>query len=91
MNPSIPILAVLLSATPLLAADAKSAKAELAANTVILNETAVKNLRLQTLEADDQEFEETVFALGRIEVIPERRAAVSSRVSGRVVALEGNL
>ena len=91
MNPSIPILAVLLSATPLLAAEAKSAKAELAANTVILNETAVKNLRLQTLEADEQEFEETVFALGRIEVIPERRAAVSSRVSGRVVALEAVL
>jgi membrane fusion protein, heavy metal efflux system len=60
---------------------------EEAANTVILNEVGVKNLRIETVEAEEIDFEETVFALGRIGAIPERRAVVASRIPGRIVEL----
>lgn len=55
------------------------------ARTVILDETAVKNLRLETAEATEVPFEETIFALGRIEVLPGKRAVLSSRIAGRAV------
>lgn len=58
-----------------------------AGNTVILNETGVKNLRIETVVAEEGEFEETFFALGHIEAIPASVAAVSSRVPGRIVQL----
>ncbi|TAG08028.1 MAG: hypothetical protein EAZ42_12055, partial [Verrucomicrobia bacterium] len=57
-------------------------------NTTILDETGVKNLRIETVEAEETTFEETVFALGRIAEIPERRGVLSSRISGRVIGLE---
>jgi len=76
-------LSLLLTAS-LWAADRASA-----ANTVILDETGVKNLKLQTVEAEVGVFEETIFALGRIDVYPGRRAAISSRIAGR--ALEVNV
>jgi cobalt-zinc-cadmium efflux system membrane fusion protein len=53
------------------------------ANTVVLDETGVKNLRIETQVVEETEFEETVFALGRIEVFPGHRAVVSSRIPGR--------
>ncbi len=56
-------------------------------NTVILDETSVKNLDIQTVEAEETLFEETVFALGRIEVLPGRNAIVSSRVPGRAYSV----
>lgn len=56
-------------------------------NTVVLDANAVANLRLETASAEPREFEETVFALGRIEPRPDATAALSSRISGRVVAL----
>lgn len=55
---------------------------------VILNEAVVKNLGLETYEVEERDFEETVFALGRIEPIPGRTASVSSRIPGRVVRLK---
>lgn len=55
------------------------------ANSVILNETAVKNLRIQTVLAQEQSFHETIFALGRIDVRPGFSAVVSSRIPGRAV------
>ncbi|MGE9295614.1 MAG: efflux RND transporter periplasmic adaptor subunit, partial [Puniceicoccales bacterium] len=58
-----------------------------AANTIILDEVGVRNLRLETVFADEQIFEETVFAIGRIEEIPSSRSAISSRIAGRVVDL----
>ena len=58
-----------------------------AANTVILDETGVKNLRIQTEMVEERDFETTAFAVGRIEEKPENRAVVSSRISGRVVEL----
>jgi len=60
---------------------------EKAAATVILNETGVQNLKIQTVEVEETDFEQTVFALGRIQAIPERRAVVSSRVAGRIMEL----
>src|SRR5436190_20066304 len=64
---------------------------EEAANTVILDEVGEKNLKIETVEAEETEFEETVFALGRIEPIPERRAVVASRVHGRILELKTTL
>ena len=56
-------------------------------NTIVLDETGVKNLRIETVEAEETDFEETVFALGRIAEIPENHAVLSSRISGRVTEL----
>lgn len=58
-----------------------------AANTIVLDETGMKNLRIETVQVEETDFEETIFALGRIETIPAKVAAVSSRISGRIVAL----
>ncbi len=57
-------------------------------NTIVLDEIGVKNLRIETVEVEEADFEETAFALGRIEEIPESHAVVSSRVSGRVMGLD---
>lgn len=62
--------------------------AELVAGRVILDPAGVKNLGIQTAPVLKKTFEETLFALGRIEVIPSRRAVVSSRISGRIVELK---
>ncbi len=59
-----------------------------AANTVVLDETGVKNLRIETVEAEETDFEATIFSLGRIEAIPGKVAAVSTRISGRIVELK---
>src|SRR5690606_15361921 len=39
-------------------------------DTIILDETGVKNLRIETITAEERDFEETAFALGRIETVP---------------------
>ena len=72
-------LSLLLSFTALIAAEP--------AAPVILDAVGVANLRLETAVAETGEFEETVFALGRIEVYPGRRAVISSRIPGRAVAV----
>ncbi|HBJ86856.1 MAG TPA: hypothetical protein DDZ88_23965 [Verrucomicrobiales bacterium] len=59
-----------------------------AANTVVLDETGVKNLRIETVEVEETDFEATIFSLGRIEAIPSKIAAVSSRIAGRIVELK---
>lgn len=62
-------------------------------NTVILDETAVLNLGLETAIAEERRFETTVFAVGRIEEIPARRYSLSSRIPGRaleIFAFEGD-
>lgn len=61
-----------------------NAFASRADNTVVLDETAVKNLRIETVVVEETAFEETIFAIGRIEVYPGRRAVLSSRIAGRV-------
>jgi membrane fusion protein, heavy metal efflux system len=65
--------------------------ADEAANTVILTETAVKNLGIETAEAEETEFEQTVFSIGRIRVAPGSRAIVSSRIPGRALAVEAHI
>jgi cobalt-zinc-cadmium efflux system membrane fusion protein len=61
---------------------------EKAAATVILDETGVKNLKIETVETEETDFEQTVFALGRIQAIPEKRAVVASRIPGRVMEIK---
>ena len=56
-------------------------------NLVILDETAVINLRLKTEMIEARDFEETVFAVGRVEEIPSKRYSVSSRIAGRAIAV----
>ncbi|MGJ8651360.1 MAG: efflux RND transporter periplasmic adaptor subunit [Opitutaceae bacterium] len=72
----------LLSITNVHAAEETSGK-----NIIILDDAAVKNLRIQTEEAEERDFESTVFAIGRIEEIPSRRSVLSSRIAGRISAL----
>lgn len=64
-------------------------RAAVAVPPVILTEQGVKNLGLETVTVEEADFETTTFALGRTEAIPEKRAILSSRVSGRVI--ENNL
>jgi multidrug efflux pump subunit AcrA (membrane-fusion protein) len=78
-----PLLCLALSGTAPAAEDSKRAS-----NTIVLDETGVKNLRIETVEAEEADFEEAVFTLGRIETIPTRIAAVSSRIAGRIVELK---
>jgi len=56
---------------------------------VILDENSVKNLRLELAEAEETTFEETIFALGHLEVLPGRKAVVSSRIPGRAFSVLG--
>ncbi len=57
------------------------------AATVILTADSVKNLGIETAEAEETAFEETAFALGRLAVLPGKSAIVSSRIPGRVHSL----
>jgi multidrug efflux pump subunit AcrA (membrane-fusion protein) len=64
---------------------------EEAASLVILDAVGEKNLGIEIVEAEETEFEETVFALGRIQAAPAGRAIVSSRVPGRVVSVAAHV
>lgn len=66
---------------------AESTDAKRAANTVALDETGVKNLRIETVDVEETDFEQSIFSLGRIEAIPANRSGVSSRIPGRITAL----
>jgi cobalt-zinc-cadmium efflux system membrane fusion protein len=59
--------------------------AERLANLVILDETAIRNLSIETEVVEETPFEETIFALGRVEAAPGRRAIISSRIPGRAL------
>jgi cobalt-zinc-cadmium efflux system membrane fusion protein len=80
------VLTLSLAISALAAADPNRA-----ANSVILDETAVRNLNLTTVEAEETDFEETIFALGRIRVAPGKRAVVSSRVPGRAITVSAHI
>lgn len=63
------------------------------ANTVILKKIEMENLGIETVKVRRTEFEETIFALGRIKSIPSKRCIVSSRIPGRIIeihAFEGD-
>lgn len=57
--------------------------------TVTLDAIATRNLGLQAVEAEEQDFEETAFVLGTIEVLPGKRAVVSTRIAGRAQSVIG--
>ncbi len=61
--------------------------AESGLNTVILDATSAENLGVESVVAQRRSFEDTLFALGRIEPIPARQGVVSSRIAGRVISL----
>ena len=75
------ILSLLMAISILTAADRE-------ANTVILDETGVKNLRIQTEPVKKRVYETTVFAIGHLEEIPANRSVLSTRIAGRVVKLK---
>ncbi len=52
---------------------------------IILDEAGVKNLRLETAETLEADFEQSVLALGHIEVFPGKRHVISSRIPGRAL------
>jgi len=86
MKRILPILAFCAAAN--LGSAAEMTDNKRATNTVVLDETGVKNLRVETVEVEETDFEEIIFALGRIEAIPNKIAAVSSRVPGRIMELK---
>jgi cobalt-zinc-cadmium efflux system membrane fusion protein len=76
------IFVLLLIASALHAAEPKAKD-----NLIILDETRVKNLGIQLVEAEETVFEKTTFALGHIEVLPGKKAIVSSRIPGRAFSV----
>lgn len=67
------------------AAEMDAARAK---NLIVLDEVSVQNLQLETVTADEQKFEQVLFALGRVEPVPGARAFVSSTASGRIVEVK---
>lgn len=69
------------------------AKPNRAQNTVTLDAAGFRNLGLDRegaiQEAEEREFEETAFVLGTIEVLPGKRAVVSTRIAGRAQSVIG--
>lgn len=87
MKRILPILAFCAAAS-LGFSEEKKTDNKRSANTVVLDETGVKNLRIETVEVEETDFEEIIFSLGRIEAIPNKIAAVTSRVAGRIMELK---
>jgi cobalt-zinc-cadmium efflux system membrane fusion protein len=81
-------LALLLCALPAFAEEEES-KPNRAESTIILDAAAIRHIGLETAEAEEQDFEETVLALGSIEVLPANRAVVSTRIPGRATTVIG--
>jgi len=52
--------------------------------TIVLDENAVKNLEIQTVEAQESTFDRTLFALGEVEHTGESHSVLSSRAAGRI-------
>ena len=52
--------------------------------TIVLDENAVKNLGIETVEAEEASFERTVFALGEVDHACEGHSVLSSRAAGRI-------
>lgn len=54
---------------------------------IVLDEVAIKNLKISYAEATHTNFESTCFVLGQLQAIPNQIASVSSRVPGRLTHL----
>lgn len=70
---------------------AQEAANDRASNTVILTETGVQNLKLETVMVEERDFESTIFAIGRVEDIPGKQFSVSSRIAGRATSVNAFL
>jgi cobalt-zinc-cadmium efflux system membrane fusion protein len=53
-------------------------------STIVLDENAVKNLGIETVEAEESAFDHTLFALGEVEHTCESHSVLSSRAAGRI-------
>ncbi len=73
---------MIVSATLVMAGDDH---ADESIDAIVLSETSVRNLGLELAEAVEVDFEEVVFAIGRIDHIPSKHAVVSSRIAGRAI------
>jgi multidrug efflux pump subunit AcrA (membrane-fusion protein) len=82
---------LLCVAASLAFSEEKKADHKRSANTVVLDETGVKNLRIETVEVEESDFEEIAFALGRIRVAPGHRAVISSRIPGRAIEVKAHV
>ncbi|MEM8955406.1 MAG: efflux RND transporter periplasmic adaptor subunit [Verrucomicrobiota bacterium] len=93
MNPHPTILTLTLSLSLLLPLSSAedSLNPTRAANTIILDAQGAKNLGIETVTVTETNFEESFFAIGRIEHIPDRHAVLSSRIPGRIVGLEAHI
>ncbi|MFN6093629.1 MAG: hypothetical protein ACK49J_01435, partial [Verrucomicrobiota bacterium] len=52
--------------------------------TIVLDENAVKNLGIKTVEAEESAFDHTLFALGEVDHACESHSTLSSRAAGRI-------
>lgn len=57
----------------------------IAAERVVLDAVSVKNLRIESVAAEEGDFAKIIPALGQLEVIPNQRAVLSSRIPGRIL------
>ncbi len=76
-----------IAVSPIRAAE-EAIDPERVANTIILDEIGVQNLRIETEEVLETDFETTFFAIGRIQEIPSMRSALSSRIPGSVKSID---
>ena len=77
-------LRFLIATTTLASATEETARFQ---NMVRLRETEAALLQIESAEAEETNFEETIFALGSIKVLPGKRAVVSSRIPGRAASV----
>ncbi len=54
-------------------------------NTVVLDETGIQNLGIETVAVEESDFEQTLFVLGEIDHTCESHAVLASRVPGRII------
>ena len=55
--------------------------------TIVLDENAVKNLGIKTVEAEESAFDRTLFALGEVDHACESHSTLSSRAAGRIAGV----
>jgi membrane fusion protein, heavy metal efflux system len=53
--------------------------------TVVLNDSGVKNLGIETIAAEESTFEQTITVLGEIDHACESHSVLSSRIPGRII------
>lgn len=78
---------LLLSFALLSLSTLRAAEKGRADNLIILDAAGVANLQLGYAEAEETTFDDTIFSLGELEVLPGKRAVVSSRIPGRAYSV----